>query len=49
MANAVAEILAIADRVTASNDEEGVALVLEELVGRKCMYDQVDATSYRLR
>jgi Cof subfamily protein (haloacid dehalogenase superfamily) len=35
MANAVAEILAIADRVTASNDEDGVALVLEELVGRK--------------
>ena len=34
MANAVAEILAIADRVTASNDEDGVALVLEELVGR---------------
>jgi hydroxymethylpyrimidine pyrophosphatase-like HAD family hydrolase len=49
MANAVAEILAIAARVTASNDEEGVALVLEELVGRKCMYDQVDAASYRLR
>jgi len=34
MANAVAEILAIADQVTASNDEDGVALVLEELVGR---------------
>src|SRR5262249_32446201 len=34
MANAVGEIVAIADRVTASNDEEGVALVLEELVGR---------------
>ncbi len=34
MANAVTEILAIADRVTASNDEDGVAMVLEELVGR---------------
>src|SRR5262245_24444038 len=43
MANAVTEILAIADRVTASNDEDGVALVLEELVGRNCMYDKVDA------
>ena len=48
MANAVAEILAIADRVTASNDEDGVALVLEELVGRNCMYDKVDAAIYRL-
>ncbi len=34
MANAIDEILAIADRVTASNDEDGVALVLEELAGR---------------
>jgi hypothetical protein len=31
VANAHAEVLAIADEVTASNDEDGVALVLEQL------------------
>ena len=31
VANAHAEVLAIADEVTASNDEDGVALVLERL------------------
>jgi Cof subfamily protein (haloacid dehalogenase superfamily) len=31
MANAHAEVLAVADEVTASNDEDGVALVLERL------------------
>jgi len=30
--NAVAEVHAVADRVTASNDEDGVALVIEELL-----------------
>ncbi len=32
MSNAVPEVLAVADRVTTSNDEDGVALVLEELL-----------------
>jgi len=32
VANAHAEVLAIADEVTASNDDDGVALVLEQLV-----------------
>ena len=32
MANAASEVLAVADRVTASNDEDGVALVIEELL-----------------
>jgi Cof subfamily protein (haloacid dehalogenase superfamily) len=32
VANAHAEVLAVADEVTASNDEDGVALVLERLV-----------------
>jgi 5-amino-6-(5-phospho-D-ribitylamino)uracil phosphatase len=32
MDNAVPEVKAVADRVTASNDEDGVALVLEELM-----------------
>jgi len=32
VANAAPEVLAAADRVTASNDEDGVALVLEELL-----------------
>jgi Cof subfamily protein (haloacid dehalogenase superfamily) len=32
MANAVPEVLAVAHRVTTSNDEDGVALVLEELL-----------------
>ena len=31
MANAHPDVLAIADEVTASNDEDGVALVLERL------------------
>ncbi len=31
VANAHPEVLAIADEVTASNDEDGVALVLERL------------------
>jgi hydroxymethylpyrimidine pyrophosphatase-like HAD family hydrolase len=33
VANAHAEVLAIADEVTASNDEDGVAIVLEQLAG----------------
>ncbi len=33
MDNAVAEVKAVADRITASNDEDGVALVVEELLG----------------
>ncbi len=33
MANGHADVLAIADEVTATNDEDGVALVLERLVG----------------
>lgn len=33
VANAHAEVLAIADEVTASNDDDGVALVLEQLTG----------------
>lgn len=32
MANAVSEVKAVADRVTLSNDEDGVALVLEEML-----------------
>lgn len=32
VANAAPEVLAAADRVTASNDEDGVALILEELL-----------------
>ena len=32
MDNAVAEVKAVADRITASNDEDGVALVVEELL-----------------
>ena len=32
MANAVEEVLAVADRVTTNNNEDGVALVLEELL-----------------
>jgi Cof subfamily protein (haloacid dehalogenase superfamily) len=32
MDNAVPEVKAVADRITASNDEDGVALVLEELL-----------------
>ncbi|MCB0117281.1 MAG: HAD family hydrolase [Caldilineaceae bacterium] len=32
MANAVPEVFAVADRVTASNDEDGVAIVIEELL-----------------
>lgn len=31
--NAVPEVLAVADRVTASNNDDGVAIVLEELMG----------------
>jgi len=34
VANAHAEVLAVADEVTASNDEDGVALVLEQLLAR---------------
>jgi Cof subfamily protein (haloacid dehalogenase superfamily) len=34
MGNAHAEVLAIADEVTATNDEDGVAVVLERLVSR---------------
>ena len=34
MGNGVAEVLAVADRVTASNDEDGVAVVLEALAGK---------------
>ena len=30
MANAVPEVIAVADRITASNTEDGVAVVLEE-------------------
>ena len=33
VANAHPEVLSLADEVTASNDEDGVALVLERLVG----------------
>ena len=33
VANAHPEVLALADEVTASNDDDGVALVLERLVG----------------
>lgn len=33
MANAVEEVHRVADRVTATNDEEGIALVLAELLG----------------
>jgi hydroxymethylpyrimidine pyrophosphatase-like HAD family hydrolase len=33
VANAHAEVLAIADEVTASNDDDGVAIVLERLAG----------------
>ena len=33
VANAHPEVLAVADEVTASNDDDGVALVLERLVG----------------
>lgn len=33
MGNAVDEVKAIADRVTASNNDDGIALVLEELLG----------------
>ena len=32
MANAVPEVMAVADRITASNTEDGVAVVLEEFV-----------------
>ena len=31
MANGSPEALAVADRITASNDEDGIAVVLEEL------------------
>ena len=34
VANAHAQVLAVADEVTASNDEDGVALVLEQLLAR---------------
>ena len=33
VANAHPEVLALSDEVTASNDDDGVALVLERLVG----------------
>jgi len=33
VANAHPEVLALADEVTASNDDDGVALVLERLIG----------------
>ena len=33
VANAHAEVLAVADEVTASNDDDGVAIVLERLAG----------------
>lgn len=33
MDNAVAEVKAVADRITASNDRDGVALVVDELLG----------------
>ncbi len=33
MDNAVPEVKAVADRITASNDEDGVALVIEEMLG----------------
>jgi hydroxymethylpyrimidine pyrophosphatase-like HAD family hydrolase len=33
MGNAHADVLAIADEVTATNDEDGVAIVLERLAG----------------
>jgi Cof subfamily protein (haloacid dehalogenase superfamily) len=36
VANAVAEVLAVADRITLANDEDGVALVLEELLDGGC-------------
>ena len=32
MANAVPEVIAVADRITTSNDEDGVAAVLEEFL-----------------
>ncbi len=32
MANAIPAVQTLADRITASNDEDGVALVLEELL-----------------
>ncbi len=35
MGNAAPEVKAVADRITATNDEEGVALVLEELLERE--------------
>jgi len=35
VANAHPEVLAVADEVTASNDEDGVALVLERLAGSR--------------
>ncbi len=34
MANAHDELKAVADEVTASNDADGIALVLEELLAR---------------
>jgi Cof subfamily protein (haloacid dehalogenase superfamily) len=34
MDNAVSEVKAVADRITATNDEDGVALVVEELLAR---------------
>lgn len=34
MGNSVPAVLAIANRVTTSNDEDGVALVLKELLAR---------------
>jgi hydroxymethylpyrimidine pyrophosphatase-like HAD family hydrolase len=34
MANAHAELKAVADEVTASNDEDGIAVVLERLLAR---------------
>ncbi|MCX6046241.1 MAG: HAD family hydrolase [Chloroflexi bacterium] len=33
MSNAVPEVLAVADRITTTNEEDGVAIVLEELLG----------------
>lgn len=37
MANAVPEVKAVADRITRTNDEDGVAIVLEELLARQQM------------
>jgi hydroxymethylpyrimidine pyrophosphatase-like HAD family hydrolase len=34
VSNAVAEVKAVADRVTATNDEDGVAAVLAELLAQ---------------